>query len=74
LANLGGVSVQPRHVTNALPERERVAVEVLQLQLWLRTQGPNPALELLDDGTPAIFLTTGRVRKLLRLIDAPWEG
>ena len=71
---LGRVSVQPRHVTNALPESERIAVEVLELQLWLRDHGPHDAFEILDDGTPAIFLTIGRVQELLRLIGARKRG
>ncbi len=72
--SLGRVTVQPIHVTNALPEAERIAVEVLELQLHLRAEGPRDAFEILGDGTPAIFLTTARVQKLLRLIDAPKKG
>ncbi len=73
-SNLGRVSLQARHLTQALPEDERVAVEVLEAHLWLRTRGPNPALEVLDDGTAAIFLTTRRIQRLLRLVGARKTG
>ncbi len=66
--SLGRVSLLPRHISQALPEDDRVAVETLETHLWLRARGPNPSLEILPDGTAAIFLTTGRVQVLLRLI------
>ncbi len=71
---LGRVSVQPRHITAQLPEDERIAVEVLETHLYLRTRGTNAALEVLSDGTPAIFLTTRRIQKILRLIGARKTG
>src|SRR5438309_848891 len=70
----GRDSVLPRHVIAGLTEDERVAVEVLEMHLYLRGRGPRPALELLDDGTVAVFLTTGRIQVILRLLGARKRG
>jgi hypothetical protein len=72
---IGRVSVQPINVTKALPEDQRVAVDVLEVHLWQRGQRrKNPAFEVLPDGTAGVFLTTGHVRKILHQIRARKKG
>ncbi len=70
----GRVSLQARHLTEALPEDERIAVTLLETHLFLRREGPHDAFEILPDGTPGIFLTTPRVQLLLRLIGSRQTG
>lgn len=70
----GRVSLLPVHVVRAFPEDERVAVQLLEYHLWLRQQRPDPALELLPDGSVGVFLTIGYVQKLLREIGARKTG
>jgi hypothetical protein len=62
----GRVSLLPRHVTNALPDDERVAVEALEAHLSDRHRRAEPALELLPDGGVGVFLTIGYMQKTLR--------
>ncbi len=73
-AGAGRVSLLPAHEVSALPADERIAVEVLERHLWLRQQRPDPALEVLPDGSLGVFLTIGYVQSLLHLIDAPKKG
>jgi hypothetical protein len=73
-ASRGRISLQPRHGTNALPERDRIAVEMLEHHLWLRQHRPEQSLELLPGGGVGVFLTIKYVRRLLREIGACWTG
>jgi hypothetical protein len=74
-STLGRISVQSRHLTDALPDDDRVAVEMLETHLYLRDQGPNAAVEVIPrGGGVGVFLTTRRVQKVLRLIGSHKTG
>jgi hypothetical protein len=70
----GRVSLQPRHITAALPEDERVAVEALETHLFQRGHRPEPSFEVLADGTVGVFLTISHMQKLLRQIGSRKTG
>ena len=71
----GRVSLQPIHITNALPTDERNAVRALELHLWQRSQRrKNPALEVLPDSTAGVFLTVGHMQGLLRQVGSKKTG
>jgi hypothetical protein len=74
LTTVGRVSLKPRHVLDALPEDERVSVELLEHHLWNRQRRAEPALEVLPDGGVGVFLTIGHVQGLLRQIGARKTG
>ena len=75
-AAVGRITLQPFHVTDALPDDERWAWKAKEAHLWLRYhhRDDNAPLELLPDGSVGDFTTTGHVQMLLRLIGAPKQG
>jgi hypothetical protein len=70
----GRVSLQPRHLTEALPRDDRIAVEFLEWHVWQRSHGKNPAFELPESGGVGVFLTISHVQRGLREIGAPKRG
>jgi hypothetical protein len=68
------VSLQPRHVTNRLPEKQKAAVVALEHHLWLRHHRDNPSLETLDDGAVGVFLTLKHFQRCLRETGSRWKG
>ena len=70
----GRVSLLPRHVVAALPEDDRVAVELLEQHLHERHPRREPALEVLPDGGVGVFLTIGYVQDTLRAMGARKTG
>ncbi|HZP72456.1 MAG TPA: hypothetical protein VFA97_03660 [Gaiellaceae bacterium] len=72
----GRITLQPIHVTDALPRAHREAVIVVETHLWLRQahRDEHAPLEVLDDGTLGCFLTVERVRRLLRMTGARYCG
>jgi hypothetical protein len=69
----GRVSLQPRHLTNALPPDERVAVEALERHLWHRGQRSEPTFEVLEDGV-GTFLAISHMQECLRLVRSHKTG
>jgi hypothetical protein len=68
------VSLLPRHETDRLPDRDYWAVVALEHHLALREVGPHDALEVLDDGSYATFISVGRMQLLLRVVGSPRRG